>query len=124
MHIDRHSYNPSNDGRYVGGNDGRYVHVAGKDGPGAAAYVGGQVGGGKYTGSGGGGGGSGGGGAQIANRFGAGSGSAGAGRTPTSGSANRGQSINPRPTAAAGPQGGWRTIRDEKTETVDGYHYL
>lgn len=107
----------------MGGNDGKYVHVAGKDGPGAAAYAGGggqysggQVGGGRYTGT-----------AQLDSRFGSGSGrggGSGGGGAPSSGSANRGQSINPRPTVAAGPQGGWRTLRDEKTETVDGYHYL
>lgn len=114
-------YNPANDGRYVGSNDGKYVHVAGKDGPGSPGYVGG---GGQYSG------GSLGGGQYSGGLVGGGqySGNAGARNSNSGriGSSGLGTTPSPKPAAvtAAQPKEGWQIIRNEKSETDDGYHYL
>lgn len=131
-------YNPGGDGRYIGGNDGKYVHVAGKDGPGDAGYrgdlIGGgqysgkNIGGGKYSGTGGtsGGGsasGSGGRATGVDTRqsvVGSGGSVVGSGGRPSV------TTTSQRPTVVtkAAPPEGWQIIRDEKSETADGYHYL
>lgn len=78
---------------------GKYVHMAGKDGPGAAAYLGGSGGNAKA-------------------------------QSGTNGNAQKSSKKPIIPTTQRTivtqgvPPTGWKIIRDEKTETIDGYHYL
>lgn len=96
--------------------DGRYVHVTGKDGPGA-------VGGGKYVGgpspSGG----------PAARQTGAGvraPGARGSGmvsaKAAAAAAATGVRAVQQQ--QASAPAAGWQIVRNEKTETADGYHYL
>lgn len=123
-------YNPAADGRYVPSNDGKYVHIAGKDGPGDAGYVGGIYTGGpggKYTGGNGAGGGAGGagrGGSAQGNRGSAASGSGVGVGVGGAGSGNKGATTQRTYVTKGAPPDGWEIIRNEKTESVDGYHYL
>lgn len=115
-------YNPANDGRYVPSDDGRYTHIAGKDGPGDAGYVGGVFKGGpggKYVGANGNGGGAGGSG------FGGGGANKAGGRNQ--GGSNRAAvaaTTQKSYVTKGAPPEGWAIIRNEKTESTDGYHYL
>lgn len=90
---------------------GKYVHVAGKDGPGAQPYTGEQNPGGQYTG-----------GQNPGGQIGIGAGSIAAKTTKKPVVA---VATTPRTIVTQGvPPDGWKIIRDEKTETIDGYHYL
>lgn len=121
-------YNPNNDGQYRPSNDGKYVHVSDKD---RGLYSGG---GGEYTGGGG-------------EYSGGGGQYQGQSESTTARTVNIGSRLGLRPvvTTRKPPKAvyvvtttrpkisinplasgavGWQTIRNEKTEDIDGYRYL
>lgn len=135
-------YNSGSDGRYVPSDDGKYVHIAGKSGPGGGDYTGGgdqyNGGGGQYTGdrSAVGPGGAGGkytgssgtvniistGSKTTTNSAGSASSGGGTGKSRISSNLSN---VAVRPNLGKGaPPNGWNIIKNEKTETIDGYHYL
>lgn len=127
-------YNPAGDGRYVGSNDGKYVHIAGKDGPGDAGYKGTLIGGGEYSGKNIGGGQYSGGSGQAGSGASGGGSAVGSGGRATGilslqtavGIGGRAAATTQRPIVVtkAIPAEGWQIIRNEKSESPEGYHYL
>lgn len=96
-------YNPANDGKYRPGNDGKYIHMGDKD---RGQYTGG---GGEYTG---------------------GFGKYNGGNAQTDFQIYSKVDVKldqPTVKPKVNPyinNGGWKIIRDERTEDTDGYHYL